>query len=289
MDTVTINGRRIGEGERCFITFEAGPTHDGFDTALKLVEYAAAAGADAVKFQIVDPGRLCSDKGQMFEYQTVDCAGVVSTVREPIHDILCRRCMPRDQWRTLKARCDELGLIFFSTATFFDEVDFLEELGCQTLKICSGDVDFPQLIEYAARRGFCMQLDSGSATLAEVERAVDIVLATGNDKIIVHNCPSGYPARLESINLEFIRTLKRVFGFPVAFSDHTPGFEMDIAAVAMGANMIEKTITLDRTTPSVEHMFSLEPHEMARFVHTIREVEAAMQGRRRVMDDTFRH
>ncbi|MCK5404353.1 MAG: N-acetylneuraminate synthase family protein, partial [Desulfobulbaceae bacterium] len=97
------------------------------------------------------------------------------------------------------------------------------------------------------------------------------------------HCPSGYPARLESINLNVVRTLKRIFPYPIAFSDHTPGWEMDVAAVAMGAHIVEKTITLDRTQQSCEHMMSLEPGEMARFVEIIREVEVALGSKRRIL------
>ena len=128
-----------------------------------------------------------------------------------------------------------------------------------------------------------MQLDTGGSSLGEVECAVDWIREQGNDKIIINHCPSGYPARLESINLNMLRTLKRIFPYPVAFSDHTPGWEMDVAAVAIGVNIVEKTITLDRTQRSAEHMMSLEPPEMAGFIRIIREVELALGGSRRVL------
>jgi len=119
------------------------------------------------------------------------------------------------------------------------------------------------------------------SSLGEIEAAVEVIRSEGNENIIIHQCPSGYPARVESINLNVIPTLKRMFGYPVAFSDHTPGAEMDVAAVALGANLVEKTITEDRMTPSVEHVMSLEPHEMKQFVQTIRDVETAIGSNRR--------
>jgi sialic acid synthase SpsE len=129
-----------------------------------------------------------------------------------------------------------------------------------------------------------VQLDTGNATIGEVEEAVDICRSEGNNNIIIHNCPSGYPARLESINLKLIPTLKRMFPeYPIAYSDHTPGWEMDVAAVALGANLVEKTITTDRTTRSVEHIFSLEPTEMKDFVQTIRDIETALGQTRRIL------
>lgn len=280
-----IDGRVLGDGQPTYITFEAGPTHDGLDTAKQLVREASKAGADAVKFQLVDPDRLVSDKKQPFSYQVLTDreTGAMEEVSEPLYDILTRRCMARDEWRELKSYCDEMGITFFSTATFRDEIDFLVELGVDTIKICSGDVDCFPLIRYCARQGVCIQLDTGNATIGDVERAVDVALEEGCERVVVHNCPSGYPAHLESINLRMLSTLKAMFGMPVAFSDHTPGREMDIAAVALGANMVEKTITLDRTTRSVEHVFSLEPKDMRAFVQSIRDLEKALGAPRRAM------
>jgi sialic acid synthase SpsE len=132
----------------------------------------------------------------------------------------------------------------------------------------------------------CLQLDTGNATIGEIEAAVDIIRAEGNDNIIIHHCPSGYPAHLESINLNVIPTLKRMFPYPIAYSDHTPGWDMDLAAVAMGANLIEKTVTEDRMTRSVEHVMSIEPQDMTRFIAAIRDLETAMGSPRRVMSST---
>lgn len=277
--------RQIGDAHPCFITFEAGATHDGVETAIELTRLAADAGADAVKFQLMDPDRLVADKSMPFSYEVVVDreSGRTETVTEPLYDILCRRVLSRDEWRRVKKTADEANVAFFATAMDPDEIVFLAEIGCQSIKIASGDVNHFPLIRQAAATGMCLQLDTGNATLGEIEAAVDIIRAEGNENIVIHQCPSGYPARLESINLNIIPTLKRMFPYPVAYSDHTPGWEMDVAAVALGANMVEKTITLDRTTPSCEHMFSLEPAEMASFVRTIREVETAMGAPRRVL------
>jgi sialic acid synthase SpsE len=115
-----------------------------------------------------------------------------------------------------------------------------------------------------------------------------VIRAEGNENIIIHQCPSGYPAHLDSINLRIIETLRQMFPYPVAFSDHTPGATMDIAAVAIGANLVEKTITLDRTTRSVEHVMSLEPAEMAQFVQTIADLQRALGSPRRIMHEVER-
>lgn len=285
-----IGDRGIGQGHPCYITFEAGPTHSGIKTALELVNQAAEAGADAVKFQLFDLDRLVPDRKQMFTYSILvdSTTGKLEEVTEPLYDILLRRHLQPSDWLVLKKECDKLGLAFFSTAAFPEEIDFLVKLGCDSIKIASGDVNHHPLIRYAAKTGLCLQLDTGGSTLGEIESAVDVILNEGNSNIIIHQCPSGYPARLESINLRIIQTLKQMFGLPTAFSDHTPGWEMDIAALALGADMIEKTITLDRTTRSVEHCFSLEKAEMPKFVRAMRELEIALGSPRRIMSDAER-
>ncbi|WP_130472161.1 N-acetylneuraminate synthase family protein [Candidatus Magnetaquicoccus inordinatus] len=287
---VTLGSRSIGDGAPCFITLEAGATHNGLASAKRLASLAASAGADAVKFQIFDPDRLVADKKQLFSYGILAdrATGRVEQISEPLYDILQRRSMDTDSWRQLKNHCDSLGLLFFATVAFTEDVDLLVELGCQTVKIASADVNHFPLIRYAAASGLCIQLDTGNASIGEVEAAVDVVRSTGNERIIIHHCPSGYPARLDGINLNILPTLKQMFDYPIAFSDHTPGWEMDIAAVALGANMVEKTITEDRTTRSAEHQFSLEPPEMQLFVRTIRELEQAMGSSRRILHDVER-
>ncbi|MFZ0694770.1 MAG: N-acetylneuraminate synthase family protein [Alphaproteobacteria bacterium] len=249
--------------------------------------HAARSGAHAIKFQIVDPDRLVADRKQLFSYEVlVDRAsGKTETVVEPLYDILMRRVLTKDQWRELKAYCDQQGLAFFSTVSFEDEIALLDELDCHSIKIASGDVNHFPLIRCAARTGMCLQLDTGNANLGEIEAAVDVIRSEGNESIIIHQCPSGYPAHLDSINLRIIQTLRQMFPYPVAFSDHTPGAVMDIAAVAAGANLVEKTITLDRMTRSVEHIMSIEPPEMAQFVNTIADVQRAMGVTRRILHE----
>jgi sialic acid synthase SpsE len=282
---VKIGAREVGDGAPVFVVFEAGPTHDGVESAKALISHAARAGAHAIKFQIVDPDRLVADRRQPFSYEVlIDReSGKTETVVEPLYDILMRRVLSKDQWREVKAHSDREGLAFFATVTFEDEVALLSELGCHSIKIASGDVNHYPLIRLAARTGMCLQLDTGNSSLGEIEAAVDVIRSEGNESIIIHQCPSGYPAHLDSINLRIIQTLRQMFPYPVAFSDHTPGNVMDIAAVAMGANLVEKTITLDRMTRSVEHVMSIEPAEMARFVSTIADLQRAMGSPRRIL------
>ncbi len=284
---VKINQRFVGDQHSIFITCEAGPTHDGVGSAKRLIDHAAMAGADAIKFQIIDADRLVADKEAKFEYQILldKVTNETKTVSEKLYDLLKRRSLSESEWKTVKNYADKAGVGFFATAAFPDEIDFLMELGCDSIKIASADVNHFPLLRYAAKTGINVQLDTGSATIGEIEAAVEVITSEGNDNIIIHHCPSGYPARRDGINLNIIKTLKSFFDFPIAFSDHSSGWAMDIAAVALGANLIEKTISEDRLTNSIEHMFSIEPHEMSKFVNEIHELEVALGNKRRVLSN----
>jgi len=284
-----IAGRSIGDGHPCFITYEAGPTHDGVETAIRLVQEAARAGADAVKFQIFDADRLVADREQLFSYSILRdrTTGELEEISEPLYNILQRRCLDPEQWRRVKAESDACRLAFFATIGFEADLNLLLELGCHSVKIASADVDHAPLLRLAARSGLNVQLDTGNAEITEIAEAVQILEREGCDSIIIHQCPSGYPARLPSICLRMIQTLREKFpAYPIAYSDHTPEADMDIAAVALGANLVEKTITLDRCTPSVEHVFSLEPADMHDFIRRLRDVETALgTADRRLTDE----
>lgn len=269
------------------IVFEAGPTHNGFDTACKLIDVAAAAGADAIKFQTLDAKRLVPNPATMFTYRTLINKETEESeeVTESLQEILLRRELTADEWRKIGAYCREKGIKFFSTASNLDELNLLAEIGVDCVKIASGDINYHHFLRLAAQFPWVVQIDTGSATIAEVEQAVDILERAGCNRIIINHCPSGYPARLDGINLRMIKTIKAMFPYPVAFSDHTPGATMDIAAVSLGADMIEKTITLDRLTRSPEHIMSLEPDQAAGFVQTIREVEKALGNTRKCLSE----
>jgi len=291
MASVKIENRIIGDGHMCFIVFEAGPTHTGLESAKKLVDLAVEAGAAAIKFQMADIDRLMGDRSYKFSYKVLvdKLTGETEIIEEPLYDIVKRRELNWDEWRELKSYCDKKGIIFFSTACFEEEIDFLvDELQAPSIKINSGDVNYLSLIKYAAEKGINIQIDTGNSEIWEIERAVGVIEETGNENIIIHHCPTGYPAYLESIHLNMIKTLKTMFDYPIAFSDHTPGWTMDIAAVALGVNLVEKTITLDRTIRSCEHMFSLERNDAKEFVKTIREVELALGSNRRKLSKPAR-
>ncbi len=219
-----------------------------------------------------------ADKGQLFNYEILinKKTGERKAVKEPLYDILKRRYLTVPEWKNIKEYCDELNVAFFATVGFEEDIELLKQIKCDSIKIASADINHFPLIRQAAETGMTIQLDTGMSTINEVKRAITVIEKTGNRKIIIHQCPSGYPAYMESINLNIIPILKKELGYPIAFSDHSPGWEMDIAAVALGASLIEKTISEDRTYPSVEHIMSIEPNEMKEFVRAIRDLEISL-------------
>lgn len=291
MTEIKINGKKIGDDSTCFIVFEAGPTHDGLESAIELVEMAARSGADAIKFQILNPDRLVADKTQQFTFDILvnKETGETKTVSESLYKLLKSRSLSFDDWRKVKKAADDCHIAFFATAGFEDEVDFLVDLGCDSIKIASADLNHFPLLRKVAASGVVVQIDTGNGTIGEVEKAVEVLNEAGCDKIVIHQCPSGYPAHLESIHLNMIKTLRSMFDYPIAFSDHTPGWHMDVAAIALGASLLEKTITKDRCTPSVEHIFSLEEQDAKEFVKIINEVEMGLGKARRAMSANQRN
>lgn len=286
MINVRINNIELGDEKPTFITFEIGPTHNGVESAKRLIKHSVDSGANAVKFQIFDPDKIVADKKQLFSYEILidKKTGEKKTVEEPLYDILKRRCLNIEEWKEIKDYCDKVGIAFFSTVGFVEDIELLEEIGCDSIKIASADINHFPLIRRAAESGMSIQLDTGMSTIDEVKKAIAIIEETGNKNIIIHQCPSGYPAYLESINLNIIPILKKELNYPIAFSDHSAGRDMNIAAVTLGANLIEKTISEDRTYPSVEHIMSIEPDEMKKFIEAIRDLEVSLGSGIRKID-----
>ncbi len=270
MTLVKLGNKLVGDGHPCFIVFEPGATHTGLKSAKILVKAAADAGADAVKFQMIDTDRFMGEHHMMVEYKSA--AGMT---KEKMYEALKRRELKPDEWRELKKFCDKVGILFFSSASFPEEVDFLKELKSVAIKVNKGDINNPYLIDYISKTGLPVMLD-GREKFEELERGVEICENNGNKNIIIMHCPSGYPAKHAGVHLSAITVIKNVYNYPVGFADHSEGGIMNFAAVALGANLIEKTITLNKKTNAVEHIMSLEPSEMKPFIERLRAVEQAL-------------
>lgn len=270
MRTAKIGGRTVGDGHPVFISFEAGATHTGLDSAKALCRAAAEAGADAVKFQTVRAEDLMSSRDAQIEFETA--RGKAS---ESVYGALERRELGFDDWRRLKDYCDSLKLAFISTPSGPETVDLLAQIGAAAIKVSKSDVNHRVLIDYIARKGLPVILD-GRERFEDVEQAARICESHGLRDIVIMHCPSGYPAQHAGIHLRAIRHIREIFGYPVGYSDHSVGTAMNFAAIALGADFIEKTITADRATEAVEHYMSLEPQELKDFVKQVRAVEAAL-------------
>ena len=284
-------------GDRTLIIAEAGVNHNGsLELALRLVDVAASAGADVVKFQTFKAEQLATVEAAKAEYQVANTHAAGSQLE------MLRRLelSPADHDALLK-RCSDRGIRFMSTAFDAQSLAFLAGLGMPAIKIPSGDITCGPLLLQAARLRQPLIVSTGMSTLADIEQALGVIAfgltrdgeptgradfeaayagAEGRAALQSHvtllHCVTQYPAPPLSVNLRAMDTMAAAFGLPIGYSDHTAGIEVSIAAVARGARVIEKHFTLDRTLPGPDHAASLEPDELARMVTSIRNVEQAL-------------
>lgn len=269
---VDIAGRKIGPDQPCFVIAEAGVNHNGeLDLAKRLVDVAVAAQVDAVKFQTFQPERIATQDAPKASYQE----GVVRRGESQV-EMLRRLALSDDAHRELMAYARDRGILFLSTPFEEGSADFLEALGVPAFKIASGELTNLSFLAHMARKGKPMIVSTGMSTLKEVAAAVRTIRATGLRELILLHCVSSYPADPSEANLRAMRTLAEAFRVPVGFSDHTPGIEVALAAVALGACVVEKHVTLDRRLPGPDHQASLEPQELAALVRGARIVESAL-------------
>jgi N-acetylneuraminate synthase/N,N'-diacetyllegionaminate synthase len=269
---VTIGGRAVGRGLPTFVIAEAGVNHNGDPgLARQLIEAARGAGADAVKFQTFAAERVASASAPKAAYQ------LETTDAEESQEAMLRRLeLPPDSYPDLIRRCDEAGFVFLSTPFDEESADLLDELGVPAFKIGSGELTNSPLVEHVARKGKPLLLSTGMAFLEEVEEAVRVARSAGNEQLVVLHCVSSYPADPVDANLRAMGTLEEALGLPVGFSDHTQGIEAPLAAVALGACVVEKHFTLDSDMDGPDHKASLEPGALAALVRSIRTVEASL-------------
>ena len=275
MTGFAIGDRQVGPGHPVYVIAEAGANHNrDLGTARRLIDVAAEAGADAVKFQTYSGARIYSRKTPKFKY----LEGVSD--KAPA-DLLEEIELPREWQGELIAYARERGIECFSTPFDHEAVSELEALGAPAMKIASFEiVDLP-LVRAAAASRRPLLISTGMATMGEIEEALAAAREAGATEIGLMQCTSVYPAPAERANLKAMRTMADAFGVPVGLSDHTTGIAVPIAAAALGASFIEKHFTLDRTMPGPDHPFALEPDELAAMVAGIREARAALGNGRK--------
>lgn len=270
---LVIGRRRIGSGHPAYLIAELSANHgQRFEQAVRLVRAAKEAGADAVKLQTYTADTLTIRSGRP-EFRV---GGGTLWDGRTLHDLYGEAYTPWEWQPKLKAVADDVGLDLFSTPFDPTAVDFLEGMGVPAYKVASFElVDLP-LIEKIARTGKQMIMSTGMATLAEIADAVDVARRAGAGGLALLKCTSAYPAPPEEMNLRTIPHLAAAFGVPAGLSDHTLGIAVPVAAVALGACVIEKHFTLSRAEPGPDCAFSLEPHEFRAMVEGVRTAERAL-------------
>lgn len=255
-----------------FIIAEAGDNHNGsLPLALKLVDVAVESGADCVKFQTFITEEVVSKKAEKAAYQKESTGK-----NESQYEMVKKLELSFEEFKQINEYCKEKEIIFLSTAFDLKSIDFLNTLDIPFWKIPSGEItNLPYLIKIAQTKKDVV-LSTGMATIDEIEYAIDILLNNGAGKITILHCNTEYPSPMEDVNLKAMKSIQKQFKFDVGYSDHTLGIEVPIAAVALGAKIIEKHFTLDRSMNGPDHQASLTPYELKEMVKSIRNIEKAL-------------
>ncbi|HEX7579048.1 MAG TPA: N-acetylneuraminate synthase family protein [Thermoanaerobaculia bacterium] len=282
MDELNIAGRRIGAGHSPFIVAEIGSNHNG-DMALcrRIIDAAKGAGAEAAKFQSWSKvsliGRAEYERNTKYAKQDPSALTLEQAVE--------RYQLTPEQHRETATYCRERGITFLSSCFSTQEVDLLESLGTPAYKIASMDVNHLPLLEYVARTGKPVILSTGMATLGEIEAALRVLRREGSGPVVLLHCVSMYPCPAPEVNLRNIPTLQTTFGIPVGLSDHSLGNAIPLAAVALGACLIEKHFTVDKQLEGWDHAISADPGDFAALVQGSRDVFEALGRAERIVGD----
>lgn len=258
------------------IIAEAGVNHNGdLEKALQLIDVAANAGADYVKFQTFKTENLVQKNAEKAEYQVQNTKDNSSQF-----DMLKKLEIPKEWYQLLMQRCKERNIGFLSTGFDEESIDFLDELGCPFFKIPSGEITNKPYLKHIASKKKPVIISTGMSDRRDIQNAIDVF--TENDivlaKITVLHCNTQYPTEMSDVNLMAMRAIGKDFNVEIGYSDHTLGTEVAIAAVALGAKVIEKHFTLDKNLPGPDHLASLEPEELKIMVTSIRNIEEAIAG-----------
>ena len=264
---------------KVYIIAEAGVNHNGsLDIAKKLVDEAKKSGADCIKFQTFIAENIISKNAKQAKYQTKNIGKEQSQL-----EMIKKLELSFEDFKQLNNYCIEKNIDFLSTAFDLESIDFLESLGMNTWKIPSGEItNLPYLIKIAKLKKKVI-LSTGMSTMQEIEDAVNIFKKYGTNDITILHCTTQYPTLFEDVNLNAMLSIKEKFGYDVGYSDHTKGIEVPIAAVALGATVIEKHFTLDNNMIGPDHKASLQPDELKKMVESIRNIELSLGDGRKVV------
>lgn len=272
--------------EKVIVIAEAGVNHNGsYDMAKQMIFAAKEAGADYIKFQTAIPELVISQFAEKAKYQVVNTGSDESQLE------MCKKIhLPLSDYRRLNALCCEVGIKFLSTPFDLVSIDTLTELQMDYMKIPSGEITNLPYLRKIARLRIPVIMSTGMCRIGEIEDALYVLTSNGlsKEQITLLHCNTEYPTPFPDVNLRAMRTLADCFGVEVGYSDHTKGIEVPIAAVALGAKMIEKHFTLDRTLPGPDHVASLEPDELKSMVDAIRNIEQALGSSEKKVSESER-
>lgn len=280
---IKIGSRLVGQGQPCLIIADIGANFDGdLGKAKKLALAVRDAGGDIVKIQSFLANKIVSGKG----FASMKLKGVHGSWGRPVDEIFKEAEFPREWHKELADYCQSIGIAFSSSPWDFEAVDLLEEIGVDFYKIGSGDITWLEMLEYIARKNKPMILATGASALAEVDEAVNTIVATGNRDLILLQCITNYPSKIESANLNVLKTYKEAFDVIIGYSDHSPGDTVVLGAVALGAKVIEKHFTLNKEDIGPDHPHSMNPEEFAKMVKNVRNLERALgTGKKEVVEE----
>lgn len=270
---VKIGKKTIGEDQPVYVIAEIGTNHGGsFEIAKKMVEEAAKAGSDAVKFQLFSAEKLVAEKAETFSNEK----------GQSQLDLYKKLELSNEEYKKLKELADSLGVEFLASAWDEENADFLESIDVNTYKIGSGDMTYVQLVQYIAKKNKPIIVATGLSNLEEVEEFVKTAEDAGNNQLILLHCVANYPSKVEDSNLKAIELMKEKFTYPIGISDHTKGINVSIAAVALGACLVEKHFTLDKMQKEgfgENHDMSIDPIDLKNLVIACKEVKTALGKR----------
>lgn len=276
--TIKIGDRIIGEGQAVYFIADIGANFDNdLEKAKKLALAAKEAGADVIKYQSFLADKIVSGPS----FAKMQLKGIHGTWGKPINEIFKEVEFPREWHKELADYCQKIGAAFSSSPYDFEAVDLLDSIGVNFFKIGSGEITWIEMLEYIAKKGKPMILATGDSTLAEVDEAVRTIENTGNNNLVLLQCITNYPSKIESANINVLKTYQTAYDIITGYSDHSPGDVVVLGSVALGAKVIEKHFTLSKKDQGPDHPHSMEPLEFKKMVERVRLLEKALGSTRK--------
>lgn len=275
---IKIGNKMIGPDYPTYFIAEIGGNFDGsIEKAKQLIDAAKAAGADCAKFQTFTADTIVSEGG----FSKMTLHGVHGTWGRTVSEVFKDVEFPMSWHKEISDYCKKVGIDFSTSPYFFEAVDLCKELNVPFIKIGSGEITWLEMIEYVANKGIPVMLATGDATMSEIDEAVRTIEKTGNKNLVLMQCITNYPSKIDSANVNVLKTYQNAFDCLTGYSDHSPGHVVALASVVLGGRVIEKHFTLNKKDKGPDHPHSMEPNEFKFMVDSIREVERAMGSTRK--------